>query len=135
MRHKEKDSFAGRIAATGDSLSGAERKVVRFFQDNREDVLVASAAELAQKIGTSDATVIRATRALGYSGLDDMRRQLAAELRSSLSPAARLTRTLGDVRKDSSSALERTVRIHLDSLERLRHDISTELFGTVVERL
>jgi DNA-binding MurR/RpiR family transcriptional regulator len=135
MRHKDKASFSGRIAATLNRLSAAEHQAVRFFQENREDVLVASAADLARKIGTSDATVIRATRALGYSGLDDMRRQLAAELRYSLSPAARLTRTLGEVRKDSSSALELTVRIHLDSLEQLRHDISTELFGTVVERL
>ena len=88
MRRKDKDSFAERIAATLNRLSAAERQAVRFFQENREDVLVASAADLARKIGTSDATVIRATRALGYSGLDDMRRQLAAELRSSLSPAA-----------------------------------------------
>jgi DNA-binding MurR/RpiR family transcriptional regulator len=135
MRRKDKDSFAERIAATLNSLSAAERQAVRFFQENREDVLVASAADLARKIGTSDATVIRATRALGYSGLDDMRRQLAAELRSSLSPAARLTRTLGEVRKESASALELTVHIHLNSLERLLHDISPELFGTVVERL
>jgi DNA-binding MurR/RpiR family transcriptional regulator len=56
-------------------------------------------------------------------------------LRSSLSPAARLTRTLGEVRKDSASALELTVHIHLNSLERLLHDISPELFSTVVERL
>ena len=135
MRRKDKDSFAERIAATLNRLSAAERQAVRFFQENREDVLVASAADLARKIGTSDATVIRATRALGYSGLDDMRRRLAVELRSSLSPAARLTRTLGEVRKDSASALELTVHIHLNSLERLLHDISPELFSTVVERL
>src|SRR4051794_31463361 len=89
----QRRSFAGRAAAAAN-LSAAEQAVVRFFEENREEVLVASAATLAAKIGTSDATVIRATRAIGYAGLDDLRRHLADELRLSLSPAARLTRTL-----------------------------------------
>jgi DNA-binding MurR/RpiR family transcriptional regulator len=55
-----------RAAAAICHLSAAERTVVRFFQHNREEVLVASAAALAAKIGTSDATVIRAAQALGY---------------------------------------------------------------------
>src|SRR5262249_49970625 len=50
-------TFADRAAAAGASgLSASEQAVVRFFQENREQVLVASAAVLAKKIGTSDAT-------------------------------------------------------------------------------
>src|SRR3954469_18049889 len=91
----QRHTFADRAAATMHQLSAAERTVVQFFRQNREEVLVASAATLAAKIGTSDATVIRTAQALGYSGLDDLRRQLADELRVSLSPAARMARTLG----------------------------------------
>src|SRR5256885_17271783 len=90
-------AFDERVIASLDGLSAAEAQVARFFRENREEVLVASAAALASRIGTSDATVVRAAKALGYAGLDELRRQLADELRQNLSPASRLARTLGEV--------------------------------------
>ena len=109
----QRNHFADRAAAALAQLSAAERDALRFFQENREEVLVSSAAGLAAKIGTSDATVIRTAQALGYTGLDDLRRHLADELRMSLSPAARLTRTLRALGNDSGSILESIVDIHL----------------------
>jgi DNA-binding MurR/RpiR family transcriptional regulator len=85
------------VASRLDQLSTAEREVARFFQANREEVLVASASSLASKIGTGNATVIRTAIALGYPGLADWRRQLADEIRADLSPASRLERTLGAI--------------------------------------
>jgi DNA-binding MurR/RpiR family transcriptional regulator len=126
-------TFAHRVAAVIHRLSTAEQQVVRFFQANREEVLVASAAALAAKIGTSDATIIRAAKALGYSGLDDLRRQLADELRTSLSPAARLTRTLQAVKSDASAALGVMVDIHLHALEQLRQSVSAAEFKAAID--
>ncbi|HYR65766.1 MAG TPA: MurR/RpiR family transcriptional regulator [Reyranella sp.] len=128
-------TFDERVAANLGELSPAELRVVRFFQDNREHVLVASAAELAQRAGTSDATVVRATRAMGYSGLDEMRRQLAAELRQSLSPASRLVRTLEAVGDDLRSAFDTTLDIHHKAIADLRRDISPVLFKAAVDSL
>jgi DNA-binding MurR/RpiR family transcriptional regulator len=135
MRFKPamRKSFAEQAAAAVPRLSAAERSVVQFFQENREEVLVASAAALAKTIGTSDATVIRATQALGYSGLDELRRHLADELRASLSPAARIARTLGAVRSDAGSALSVMIDTHIHALERLRSDISASQFETAIE--
>lgn len=132
---EQNNTFADRAAAAAQRLSASERAVIRFFQENREEVLVASAAALATKIGTSDATVIRATQVLGYSGLDDLRRNLADELRMSLSPAARLTRTLGAVRGDVVSGLGIMVDVHIQALEKLRRDISPALFERAIELL
>jgi DNA-binding MurR/RpiR family transcriptional regulator len=128
-------TFDARVSASLGRLSQAERQVVRFFQDNREEVLVASAAALASKIGTSDATVIRATKALGYSGMDELRRQLADEMRVNLSPASRLARTLGEMGEKRESALGMTLDIHVQALESLRRDVSPELFHATVDRL
>src|SRR4029077_11576660 len=86
-------------------------------------------------VETSDATVMRATRALGFAGLDDLRRTLADELRASLSPAERLSRTLGEVGDNLSAAFEVTLDIHLSSLEGLRRSISLELFATAVQAI
>jgi DNA-binding MurR/RpiR family transcriptional regulator len=124
-----------RIAANLERLSPAGRDVARFFQDNREEVMVASAQALAARIGTSDATVVRATRALGYAGMEAMRHDLAAELRASLAPASRVARTLGDTGPDPKSAFEMTIAIHERALDKLRRDISPALFKATVDRL
>jgi DNA-binding MurR/RpiR family transcriptional regulator len=128
------ETFTERATAGVGRLSAAEQRVTRFFRENREEVLVASASALAAKVGTSDATVIRAAKALGYSGLDDLRRGVAAELRRSLSPAARLARTLDALRNDDT-AFGLTIDIHLRALEGLRRDIGARLFETAIDRL
>ena len=126
-------SFEARIAARFGQMSPAEQRVARYFQDHREEVLIASAAALAAKADTSDATVVRAAKALGFSGLDDLRRTLADELRLSLSPAERLTRTLGEIGDSLSAAFAVTLDIHLRSLETLRRSITPEQFEAAVD--
>lgn len=121
-----------RIADCLERLSPAEQRVAQFFQENREQVLIASAAALAAKANTSDATIVRTTRALGFSGLDDMRQSLASELRDSLSPADRLTRTLGEVGSSLSAAFEVTMEIHRQSLEGVCRSIKPEHFKKAV---
>jgi DNA-binding MurR/RpiR family transcriptional regulator len=132
---EQRQSFSDRAAAATQRLSAAELAVIRFFQENREEVLVASAAALASRIGTSDATVIRAAQALGYAGLDDLRRHLADELRVSLSPAARMARTLGAVKSEGATALAMMIDIHFQALEGLRRDINVELFDKAINLL
>jgi DNA-binding MurR/RpiR family transcriptional regulator len=127
--------FSDRAALAFKNLRAAERDVLRFFQENREEVLVSSAAALAAKIGTSDATVIRTTQSLGYSGLDDLRRNLADELRTSLTPAARLTRTFQALANDGSSVLQSVVDIHLHALEKLKSDIKSSAFDAAINIL
>ena len=133
MRHSV--PFQERVAGNFERLSPAERAVARFFQDNREEVMVASAQALAARIGTSDATVVRTTRALGYAGMEAMRRDLAAELRASLAPASRMARTLGDTGADPKSAFDLTIATHQHALETLRREISPALFKAAVDRL
>ncbi|HER26121.1 MAG TPA: MurR/RpiR family transcriptional regulator [Rhodospirillales bacterium] len=114
-------------------MSPAEQRVVRFFQGNREQTLIESALSLAEKVGTSDATVIRAVKSLGFSGMEEMRRSLADEMRSNPSPFNRLERTLDDVGDDLISALDTTIDIHQKALERLRRDITPENFEDAVQ--
>lgn len=116
-------------------MSPAEQRVAQFFRGNREEVLIASAAALAKRAGTSDATVIRTAKALGFAGMDELRRTLAEELRENLSPASRLARTLGEVGDDLAAAFEVTLDIHRKALDDLRRDIAPTLFGAAVQRL
>ena len=126
-------SLDDRVAARLDRLSPAEQRVVRMFQENREEVLFASAAALAAKAGTSDATVVRATKALGFDGMEALRRALAAELKRTLSPASRLAETLREVGGDLRAALDVTLNSHLEAIENLRRDITPDKFRQAVD--
>lgn len=128
-------TFDERIADRLERMSPAEQRVAQFFQENREQVLIASAAALAAKANTSDATIVRTTKALGFSGLEDLRQTLASELRDALSPAERLTRTLGEVGSSLSSAFEVTMNIHRQSLEGVRRSIKPEHFEKAVRSI
>jgi len=125
-------SFDERVVSRLERMSPAEQRVVRVFQDNREEVLHASAAALAAKAKTSDATVVRATKALGFSGMDELRRVLAAELKQSLSPASRLAETLREVGDDLQAAFALTLDIHLAAIENLRRDITPDFFSRAI---
>lgn len=56
------------MSAPGREETPALRQVVIYIDTNRLEALTKTAAELAADIGTSDATVIRAVKALGFTG-------------------------------------------------------------------
>ncbi len=126
-------TFDDKVKTAIDRIRPAEQRVARFFQENREETLIGSASSLAEKVGTSDATVIRTVKALGFSGMDEMRRSLADEMQSNPSPSSRLARTLDDVGGDLISALDVTIDIHQKALERLRRDITSKDFENAVQ--
>jgi DNA-binding MurR/RpiR family transcriptional regulator len=128
-------SFDDRVAFHLDKMSPAEQRVARLMTEAREEVLVASAASLAEKAETSDATVVRTVKSLGFSGMDELRRVLADELKQSLNIASRLTQTLRDVGDDLEVAFNRTLDIHRDAIEELRRDIPPQLFRSAVQAI
>jgi DNA-binding MurR/RpiR family transcriptional regulator len=128
-------SFYDRVDACLEDISPAEQCVARFFKENREEVLIASASALAQQTGTSDATVVRTVKALGFAGMEELRRTLARELRETLSPASRMARTLSEVGDNLEAALDVTLDIHQKSLEDLRRDITPNDFRSAVRSI
>jgi len=125
-------SLDDRINASRGRLSPSARRVADYFRDHREEVLTASASLLAQQAGTSDATVIRTARALGFAGMEELRRGLARELTENLSPAGRLAGTLSEIGDDLEAAFESTLEVHLKALQNLRRDVSAEQFRRAV---
>ncbi len=128
-------SFESRLAASRERLGPTELRVAQFFRENREEVLVSSASALAARTGTSDATVIRTVKGLGYIGMAQFRRELAGELRGDLSLASRMARTLKEVGDAPGASFGSTLQSHQHALERLRRDISPALFEAVVESI
>jgi len=128
-------SLVDRINARAPDMSPAEQRVAGFFRNNREQVLIASASALAEQAGVSDATVIRATKALGFRGMDELRRTLAAELTDDLSPVGRLARTLREVGDGLDGAFHLTLDVQQKALESVRQGVSPEQFRSAVAHI
>jgi DNA-binding MurR/RpiR family transcriptional regulator len=69
------DQVSGRIA----TLTPTERRVAQHFLAVGPEGALSSAAEIAELLGTSDATVVRTAKALGYDGLAELRRALTTQ--------------------------------------------------------
>ena len=61
------------------TLSKSQQKIARYVREHSEDLLFLSLTELAARIDTSPATLVRFAQALGFSGYPDMQRQMQTE--------------------------------------------------------
>ncbi|MFJ1767115.1 MurR/RpiR family transcriptional regulator [Amycolatopsis sp. NPDC088138] len=77
------DRITGRLAL----LTAAERKVAEYLRNHGPDAIFATAGQIAAAAGTSDATVVRTARSLGYSGLLELRHSLTRQVVRATAPA------------------------------------------------
>ena len=100
------DRLGHRLLQRADALSPKLLRVARFFEQNRHEVLNRTAVELAAMVGTSDATVVRTAKALGFSGLVELKRVIAASMGEAPSHARNLHRALASVEADREGAID-----------------------------
>ncbi|WP_273690610.1 MurR/RpiR family transcriptional regulator [Ketogulonicigenium vulgare] len=94
------------------------RRVAQYMDRNRPAVLAMSAAELAAALETSDATIIRTAKALGYDGLSDLKRLLTREM-SAGTPVENFRRTVSASHADQRRAALRSLQMTGDVLTNL----------------
>jgi DNA-binding MurR/RpiR family transcriptional regulator len=123
------DSYEERVAARSSQLAPAERRVAELLLDLGPEATLLSAAALAEQLGTSDATVVRTAKSLGYGGLAALRRALAA-YGDNPPPGERLRRTLEQTPEGELFAS--AIRNHLAALEALSRNVSPQRFHEAV---
>ena len=112
------DKLGNRIRARMNGLSPTLVRVLEFINANRLDAMTKSAVELGAMIGTSDASVIRAVKALGFDGFRDLKHELAATFGRGHSAADKMARTLTDI-GDSHDAIDHVLADHGAAFETL----------------
>lgn len=123
-----------RVEIALPSMSPAEQKMALFFRNQKEAVLLNSAAEIADKAGTSDATVIRTVRSLGFDGLLGLREAILADLTGG-GPEGRMKRTLDDMAGDPDGVLGHVLKAHRESLDVMATPEFTEAFKRTITLL
>jgi len=118
---RDAPSFESRILPRLPALTPAERKVARFFLDERESLLLGSAVDIAALAGASDATVVRTARSLGFAGLAELRAAALEDLtRAAPGPGLRLKRMLDETGANATGALRHVLATHEEGLGALR---------------
>ena len=102
-------------------LTPAERSVADFLVRQPERIVFMSAAQLAAETRTSDATVIRTARSLGFAGLPELKHGIGGSLLQVVTPAERVAHRLRTVASEGTGALDVVfdeVRERLDEQQR-----------------
>ncbi|WP_422446644.1 MurR/RpiR family transcriptional regulator [Thermoanaerobacterium sp. DL9XJH110] len=69
-----------KIQAVMNDLKPSEKKIARYILKNPSEISDLSIAELSQKCGTSEASVVRFCRTLGYRGYQDLKIKISADI-------------------------------------------------------
>jgi DNA-binding MurR/RpiR family transcriptional regulator len=115
-RTHDENTTAGVGARLNRITGGAERRVADYLLRAGPRAAAMSALEIARAVGTSDATVIRTAKTLGYSNLRELRQALAEDEETDLS--TRLQATISDS-PSAHDVLAGAVDRHLDALNTL----------------
>jgi DNA-binding MurR/RpiR family transcriptional regulator len=129
----EQPSFVDQIAAAIHRLSPAEQRVARCLIEQKDAILLGSAVEIATLAGTSDATVVRTVRSLGFNGLSDLRQALLADITGVPTPSGRLRRTLEQAGKDTTQALRHVIGAHEDTVAAMKDAAFEEQFARAID--
>ena len=103
-----------------------ERRVAEFSISAGPTAAAMSAREIAEAVGTSDATVLRTTKTLGFSSLRELRRALSEDARDP-DLSSRLHATI-DGRQSPHDVLSAAIDQHVLSLDLLSHQVRPEDF-------
>ncbi|HJP72824.1 MAG TPA: MurR/RpiR family transcriptional regulator [Pseudonocardiaceae bacterium] len=98
-----------RVAALLPGLRPTERVVARFLADHPDQVMSSSAIRLAEQTGTSDATVLRTVKALGYTGLPDLKQQLLLAMTVRRDPVAVLGQRIDRLTADDAAICDQVL--------------------------
>lgn len=130
------DSLTERITGRLAGMSRAERAVAEYLRHHAREAIFATAEQIGSATGTSDATVVRTAKTLGYSGLADMRQHLARQVVTETSPSIELRhRQIGEPTGEPTTVL---ARVFTEATERLAETwrlVSEEDFEKAVDLL
>ncbi|MBN9748417.1 MurR/RpiR family transcriptional regulator [Amycolatopsis sp. A1MSW2902] len=120
------DHFDDHVRARLDDLKPAERQVARFMLANPNEVLFSSAGDLGAAAGTSDATVVRTAKALGYSGLPELKRHLGQTFTARTEPTVRLSAAMENLGSTGSRQIDRVMADSAERLQEMQRQLAPE---------
>lgn len=130
---EELDRFHRRIEHHYPKLTKSEQRIASFLLSNHDQAAFLPAAELAERLDISEATIVRFAKSIGYDGFPKLRRDLQEIFRVRVTPATRLQRKLADLQSGEGHVLRKMIDMELQYLTEAEHSVSTADFDRAVQ--
>jgi len=124
--------FAQIIAEYFQQLTKSEKRIANYLRKNQEESAFLSAAELADRLGLSEATIVRFARTIGFDSYPAMRELLQINFRRRVTHSTRLQSRLEDL-LDGGDILERMIASEIDYLSQALETIDRVAFRKAVD--
>ncbi|HEX2563776.1 MAG TPA: MurR/RpiR family transcriptional regulator, partial [Acidimicrobiales bacterium] len=121
---------AERIELHRQQLSPAERRVAEVVLRDPECVAFGTVARVAERAGTSGASVVRLSTRLGYTGYSGLQAAVQGAIGQQLRPAVERIRD-----ERGSDVVSRTLRAELANVDRTLASVAPEAFEHAVSLL
>jgi len=105
--------FSQAISECYSQLTKSEKHIANYLRKNQDESAFLSAGELADRLGLSEATIVRFARTLGFSSFPAMRAVLQENFRRRVTHSTRLQGRLDDLR-EAGDIFERLVVSEID---------------------
>jgi DNA-binding MurR/RpiR family transcriptional regulator len=128
------DDFNHVVAAHYGDLTKSERRIADFMRGSQDEAAFLSAAEIAQQLELSEATLVRFARTLGFESYPALREALQEDFRHRMTHSARLRSRLDDLR-EGGDIFERLVASEIDYLTEALHTVDRQALDAAVELL
>lgn len=120
---QELADFRQRMESRFPELTKSERALASYLLANHDEAAFLSAAELALRLGMSQATVVRFARSAGYDGFPSLRREVQSLVRVKAAPAVRLRHKLEELGGSQGQVFSRIVDMEVEYLTEALHSI------------
>jgi DNA-binding MurR/RpiR family transcriptional regulator len=126
--------FSQIISDNYKQLTKSEKRIANYLRKNQEESAFLSAGEIADRLGLSEATLVRFARTLGFSSYPAMRTVLQDAFRRRVTHSARLRGRLEDLRQ-GGDIFERLVVSEMDYLTQALETVDRQSLQTAVSLL
>jgi len=129
---EELNDFRQRLETHFPSLTKSEQQIASYLMANYDEAAFQPAAELALRLGVSEATVVRFARAIGYDGFPELRRVLQQIFRTKVTPASRLQTKLAELSAGQGHILTKVIDMELQYLTEAERSVAPADFDRAV---
>ncbi len=126
--------FSQIISDNYKQLTKSEKRIANYLRKNQEESAFLAAGEIADRLGLSEATLVRFARTLGFSSYPAMRTVLQEAFRHRVTHSARLRGRLEDLRQ-GGDIFERLVVSEIDYLTQALDTVDRQAIQKAVELL
>ncbi|NLF12593.1 MAG: MurR/RpiR family transcriptional regulator [Anaerolineaceae bacterium] len=134
MEQKLSD-FQQRLENHLPELTKSQQRIASYLLASYDEAAFLPAADLAQRLDVSEATLVRFAKAIGYTGFRDLRRCLQGLFRAEATPASRLQHTLGDLARSEGHVLTNVLAMEVQYLTEASQTVDRADFDRAVDVL